>query len=192
MKENIEIFKKWIYYQIVESKLVYSSKKDSYMIRYKDKLAYIRFNNNIVEESVHDRYGDNIFYLYYDFNHYPLAISFYKAMMDVLTNDTKQTKYRILLCCSGGMTTSYFKMKMNQYLTLTHAPYYIDACAVSDASLIIDQYDMVLVAPQMVYKIEELHNMYPHKIIEPIDPLIFGSYDCAKLYKTITSLLTQS
>lgn len=187
---NIEIFKKWMIYQASDIPgMRIKEKNHTLYLSYKEKLALIKIStNNVIEESVHDRYGDGLFYLYYDFEHYSLAVSFFQAMLRVLIREENLFYHKILLCCSGGMTTSYFKLKMNKYLRLAHAPYYVEASALSDMGMIAHLYDAVFVAPQMTFAINRLKKEFPDKKIVPIDSEIFASYDCGKLYTLFTEL----
>lgn len=61
---------------------------------------------------------------------------------------------RILLVCGGGFSTSLLAESVNE--ALENADDYIEARPISDVKKIIDNFDIVLVAPQAKYKMNEI------------------------------------
>ena len=190
-KENRAVFYLWasMHARDYEGVTVKQKNQETLIFMYEDRSAtLIMHENGMHEEWVNDRYGDMHFYLHYEFKHYPLAVSFYRAMMKELTKKSAKHKERVLLCCSGGMTISYFKMQMNNYLALSHAPYTIDAAALCDVPAIAHRYDLILVAPQIRYATDKLKETIKDVPIDIIPTDIFATYDCAKLYERIQDL----
>jgi|GEM_PF-369135 len=191
MKDNRDIFRRWVYYRTKEFGNVTLSepKEDTYYISYNGIGATMSFlDNGFVEETIADRYGDAFFYLSYKFKHYPMAVSFYDHMMRALTNYHQSSTYMVLLCCSGGMTSTYFKQKMNRYLVLAGVPVRVSAASVNDVPYIGEGYDAILVAPQMRSSVDQVQADAPHCAVAPIAPAVFATYDCAALYDQIARL----
>ncbi len=185
--ENIEVFRKWAYYQVISHPdlRIEEENERTYCIFYQDKVArLVIWPIGIVEESIR-REEDLLFYLHYQFQTFNYATDLFERMLMKLMEDDHLSKHQILLCCSGGMTTTYFKEKMNKYLSLNHSLYHVDAAAVDQVHEIASEYDLVLVAPQMRYSLSDVQKQAPGCTVEPIEPKIFATYDCALLYEQI-------
>lgn len=187
MKANIEIFKKWMLYQIKNNALwSYQVEDNKMVIIYQDCKAEIHIYGDIIEESIVKK-EENIFYLFYSFQDYAYGKKMFSLLIDYLSHQKHKKTHKILLSCSGGMTTSYFKSRMKEYLSLRHLHYEIDAAAVEDIDYIADEYDLILIAPQVRYLLSHIKQIAPHCHVEPIDPAVFASYNCTKLYEQIAS-----
>ena len=73
---------------------------------------------------------------------------------------------------------------MQNYILKNNLPLIIEGAAVHTVEKKCLYYDLVLLAPQMRYKKEEIEEL-THKHVDVIDPQVFATYDCAKLYKQI-------
>lgn len=178
--ENIEVFRKWVYYQIINDSRLTLEEPDSqtYRIYYQDKVAsFVVWSIGVIEETIY--VGDQLlFYLHYQFYDFRFATDLFYRMIDKLIEKDKIMKRKILLCCTGGMTTSYFAEKMNKYCELNKLMYQIDATAVYRLDEFYQDYEMILIAPQLRYKVIELSQKYKPTIVQSIDPIIFATYDC--------------
>ena len=76
---------------------------------------------------------------------------------------------KVILCCSGGMTSGFFKEKMQNYILKNNLPLIIEGAAVHTVEKKCPYYDVVLLAPQMGYKKEEIETL-THKYVGVIDP----------------------
>lgn len=63
---------------------------------------------------------------------------------------------RILLCCSAGFSTSILMKKMYDYFDDNDIDIRLEAVPLSSVASVIEQWDMVLVAPQMSYGLSEI------------------------------------
>ncbi len=185
--ENIEIFKKWIYFQILNNqKLLLESYDDChYKMCYKDKVAYlVIWPQGIIEETMSQ--GDKIlFYLHYQFYNFYFAKDLFYRMIDKLTEEIVILDRNILLCCTSGMTTSFFADKMNKYCQLNQKLYHFQATSIYNLDELYQNYQFILIAPQLKYKIAELSSKYTSASIQSIDSLVFATYDCQSLLKQI-------
>ncbi len=187
MKANIDIFKKWMHYQIISTALwQYEEYDNKIVITYHDCKAEIHVYGDIIEESI-KKNEENIFYLFYSFNDYAYGKKMFNVFIEYLSHQKQKKTHKILLSCSGGMTTSFFKTRMMEYLSLRHLHYEIDAAAVEDIDYIADQYDLILIAPQVRYSLSHIKQIAPQCHVEPIDPTVFASYNCTKLYEQIAA-----
>ena len=98
--------------------------------------------------------------------------------------EEKVEPMKVILCCSGGMTSGFFKEKMQNYILKNNLPLIIEGAAVHTVEKKCLYYDLVLLAPQMGYKKEEIETL-THKHVGVIDPQVFATYNCGALYKQI-------
>lgn len=185
--ENIEVFKKWVYFQIKnDSRLTLEiSDSQTYKMTYQNKVAtFVVWPIGIIEETISD--GDKLlFYLHYQFYNFHFAMDLFYRMINKLTEDTEDEMKHILLCCTGGMTTGFFAEKMNKYCELNQLPYEISASAIYNLDNVFQDYELILIAPQLRYKVMELSQKYKPTIVKSIEPVAFATYDCQALLTQI-------
>lgn len=185
--ENIEIFKRWVFYRIkkFQELELYSINNDTYEIHYQNKVAlFVVWKNGIIEETIREN-DDVLFYLHFKFHDYKYGTDLFNRMLDKLLEDSTNKQYRVLLCCSSGLTTGYFADRANQYCKLNQLPYVIKASSIEEAPYIYKQYQMVLFAPQIQHSLYTLKEKLKDIEIRMIEASIFATYDCAKLIQLI-------
>ena len=185
-QEDLEVFRKWVYYQVENDPRLTLEKYDSrtYKIYYKKRVArFVIWSIGIVEEAIVE--GEQLlFYLHYQFYSFHYATNLFHRMIDKLTEEEKST-YHILLCCTGGMTTGYFAQKLNKYCQLNHLPYRIDAQAVHQLEKVYQNYDFIFIAPQLRYKQRELSQTLKPVPVYNIEASVFATYDCQAMIEVI-------
>ncbi len=173
---------------------MYYNLKDRENFKYEeDQMAFTQgayhaaiffYKNDLIEEVITK--GDvTVFYLYYQFTTYAHGKMMFEAMLTCLEEFKKQKEKRVLLCCSGGLTSAFFKAQMDDFLKLNHKHCHIEASAAEDVPMLKEHYDLILVAPQMRYLVKHLQKELPESTVEAIDPQVFATYDCARLYERI-------
>lgn len=90
----------------------------------------------------------------------------------------------ILLVCAGGMSTSLIVGKMKKEIENRHiTDIRVDANAIEELENIIDNYDVIMVGPQIRYKEPYIRNLCNQKgktyVIIP--PSVYGLVDGAKM-----------
>ena len=63
---------------------------------------------------------------------------------------------KILLVCAGGMSTSILMKKMEKFWEEKGVPLRIKAVGLSEYSDVFSQYDIILVGPQVSYRLKEI------------------------------------
>lgn len=80
---------------------------------------------------------------------------------------------KILLACSAGMSTSILEKNLNDYLASQQIEGKALAVSAAVAKSMIDEYDIVLLGPQVRFMLNEFKNLagdkIPVAIIEPRD-----------------------
>lgn len=64
--------------------------------------------------------------------------------------------YKIMLCCSAGMSTSLLVTKMKEAAAERELPVKIDAYSVAEFGEQVGQYQVVLLGPQVKYMLDDL------------------------------------
>lgn len=82
--------------------------------------------------------------------------------------------YKILIACSSGMSTSILVNNMLEYAKNNRINVIIDAISESNIKKVCDQYDLVLIAPQ----INHLFDFYQKYLVDVgVKTSIIGSFD---------------
>lgn len=189
-KTNIEIFKKWVYFQVMHDSRLTLVQYDerTYQIFYQDKVArFVVWPIGIIEEAIMQ--GEQLlFYLHYQFYNFHYATDLFYRMIEKLTEKEK-TSQKILLCCSGGMTTGYFAQRLHRYCQLNHLPYEFEATAIYNLEKVYHQYCLILLAPQLRFKRNELSEKCRPIPVEDIEASVFATYDCHAMIEHIERFL---
>lgn len=136
---------------------------------------------NIIELSVMNTYSNEAeFYLHFQMKTMKHAIELFYEMLTCIKKLVTQPVMRILLSCSGGMTTSYFAQKMNQAAQLLFMNYEADAVGYNNLFNIGHKYDVILLAPQISYMHAKVQEIFKNQIVLQIPPQVFAKYDVGK------------
>lgn len=183
-KENLEVYKRYLYFQLKDDSRFQTQFNDNeYHITYQSRTASFHFHDiGMIEEKIISD-DKQIFYLHFPLTTFPIALELYQCMINKLIEE-KVEPMKVVLCCSGGMTSGFFKEKMQNYILKNNLPLIIEGAAVHTVEKKCLYYDVVLLAPQMGYKKEEIETL-THKHVGVIDPQVFATYDCGALYKQI-------
>lgn len=99
---------------------------------------------------------------------------------------------KILLVCAGGMSTSLIVEKMKKEIEKRKLEdIKVDANTIEELEQVIDNYDVIMVGPQIRYKEPYIKSLCTQKskkyIIIP--PAIYGSVDGAKILDLAINLI---
>lgn len=99
--------------------------------------------------------------------------------------------YRIMLCCSAGMSTSMLVRKMRAVAEERGTPVDIEAYGVSEFDLQFARYQVVLLGPQVKYMAGSLaEKAAAHGIpVQPIDMMDYGMQRGDKVLDYALSLI---
>lgn len=142
--------------------------------KYHAKIEF--YENNLIELSIQDKSnGESLFYLHFEM--YDIKTtreniqSFFEFLKHPILKETldirnKQSDtLKILLCCTSGLTTSYLAYLMQEALNQNHRCVDVDAINYLELDSIQEQYDYILLAPQIAYRYQELRQKYGEKIM---------------------------
>lgn len=119
------------------------------------------------------------FFLHFQPVHEEHAKDLFREMISSLLSMKNSQTTKVLLCCSAGMTTSFFAEKLNEVARMNALDYDFSAVGVQEVYAHAKDYDVVLVAPQVGYEEVRLKRSIVDKLILKIPTQLFASYDAA-------------
>ena len=154
-------------------------------------LAEITFNPlNIIELKVtHKKTGEIDFYLHFQMKTLKHAIDLYKEMIDSLNQLTNKSKIRLLLCCSGGYTTGFFALKINEAIKVLELDMEVTATGYHRLYQEGNNYDVILLAPQVSFLQAEAQKILKGAVVLAIPPKIFAKYDVGRIISLVKDAL---
>lgn len=187
------IFRKWIFMQDRDYYDLYQSEtdKDAIIIENDYCYSYVTFNpQSIIELCVMNKTTNEMaFYLHFQFKTLKHAISLFNEMDECIKKMFNQPICRILLCCSGGMTTAFFADKIKNGIKLLNLNMEVAATSYQKLYNEGQNYDVILLAPQVSYVKLQVEKVFKNKIVLKIPTQIFASYNVGALITFIEESL---
>lgn len=140
----------------------------------------------IVEMAVDEKTGasdDDSFYLHFEPVDMDAAKENFNAMIQRLTAKKPDESLKILFSCTGGLTTGYFASKLNEASKILSRKYEFVAVPFAKVEEVAADFDIIMIAPQVGYKLQELSNKFPDSLVMKIPPKVFAAYDANELVK---------
>lgn len=128
---------------------------------------------------------ENKYYLHFELKDLAHAQKLFEDMLDVLFELKDQQKTKILLCCTSGLTTSFFKEKLNEAANLLGMNFEFNAVNFSQLYKVGFDYSVILLAPQIAFRFEEAREVLRDKIVLKVPPKMFARYDVPEMIKLI-------
>ena len=131
----------------------------------------------------------NLFFLHFELQDLARAQDLFKEMLEALDQQVTRTTTRVLLCCTSGMTTAMFAMRMNEAAKTLSLSFEFDALPFEQALADGEDYAAIMLAPQVSYRRREVAEAYPEKVVLEIPAKIFGAYDAGAAIRLLLSAL---
>ena len=129
------------------------------------------------------------FYLHFELKDLEHAKELFKEMISSLKALKKEKKIQVLLCCTSGITTSYFTEKLNEASELLNMNFSFQAVNYSRLFATAFESDIVLLAPQISYMYEKVKGILNDQLVICVPATIFGAYDVPKLISLVARKL---
>lgn len=84
---------------------------------------------------------------------------------------------KILLICNAGVSTSMVAQNMQEYCDANKLGHEILALPESEAKNIAQDWDILLMGPQMRYAMPMFAKLFPSKPLDSIPPALYGKMD---------------
>lgn len=146
----------------------------------------------ITELLISKKTDDDIcFYLHFELNDFDRAIELYHEMRVCFKEIIEMRTTEILLCCTSALTTTFFSNKMNDAVKLLGKPYSFSATSYNTLLQKAEKADIILVAPQIAFRLDEISRIYENKITLAVPPKIFASYNVGAMIDLIDQSLAK-
>ncbi len=186
MNEKISEFRSWILSQRIPSGTIEDA-GDTIKITTPSATGEVTFNDLdvfIIEMKVENRAdGENKFYLHFEFVDLAAAKENFTAMLRALNETNKNRVLKILFSCTGGLTTGYFAEKMSEASAILARKFEFNAVPEAKLYEVGGGYDIIMIAPQIGYKLQKISDKFPDTLVMKIPPKIFAAYDANELIK---------
>ena len=147
---------------------------------------------NIIELSVTNTFTNEIeFYLHFQMKTMKHAIELFHEMLESIHKLIHRPITKILLSCSGGMTTSFFAEKMNEAAKLLYLNFEVSAIGYNQLYNVGGDYDVIMLAPQISYMHAKVQEILKDQVVIKIPPQVFAKYDVGKTLGIIRDAMDQ-
>ncbi|MDO4807611.1 MAG: ROK family protein [Coriobacteriales bacterium] len=134
----------------------------------------------IVELRIEDRAtGEARFFLHFhpvDRDH---SIQLFGEMVQALVSIRSHQRTEVLLCCTAGMTTSFFAERLNQVAEAMGLDWVFSAVSVTEAYEHGRNKAAILIAPQIGYQAQRVQQVMGDVPVFQIPTAMFAAYDAA-------------
>ena len=134
----------------------------------------------IVELRIEERAnGETRFFLHFHPVERGHAIQLFREMVQALLAVGERRRTEVLLCCTAGMTTSFFAERLNQVAETMGLDWDFSAVSVTEAYEHGRDKAAILIAPQIAYQAERVQQVMGDVPVLQIPTAIFAAYDAA-------------
>ena len=143
-------------------------------------------NNTIVEFNIVSHKDNSVkFYLHFELNDEEHAKQLYDEMVETLIGLKDEKTIRVLLSCSAGLTTAMFADNLNSVAEMLGLDFEFNAVSYLSIYEEVENYDVVLIAPQIGYMLNRLRESLVNKPVLQIPTAVFASYDALSAIKFV-------
>lgn len=96
---------------------------------------------------------------------------------------------KVYLFCAAGMSTSLLVNKMNDAVKAKGVELFIEAHPVSAINTMGKEADVILLGPQVRYKLNDVKKQYPDRPVEVIEMRMYGTMNGAAVVDRVLELL---
>ena len=129
--------------------------------------------------------GKSMFYLHFDLNDLEHAKELFVEMTESLRKLKSEEKIKVLLCCSSGITTSFFVEKLNSGVKFLSLNYSFSAVSYNDLYVRAFDADIILLAPQIGFRLWRVREILKDKTVLMIPASVFAAYDVSALFSLL-------
>lgn len=149
----------------------------------KAKGEIIFYPMGLMELMITEKNSDkNIYYMHFEMNDFDHGKELINDMIsELITFQNADSTTKILLCCSGGLTTGFFAKKLNDTAKTLGIPYEFSAVSYMNVYEQGFIYDGVFLAPQIAYEFDKISAVLSDKVVRMIPNTIFAKFDPGKM-----------
>ena len=195
MKDAVREYHDWILDQEIDGCTLSATDGDGVEIEHELVKGWVNFYDiddmDIVEmrvERVLD--GEPAFFLHFEFEDPDRAKELFNEMATAIYDMTHREVRHVLLCCTVGMTTTFFSMKLNELAQTMGLDYDFSAVPIAEAKREGKNYAAVLLAPQVGHMRKEVAEALPGTPVIELPGSIFGAYNAPAALTLVVDTLS--
>ena len=142
-------------------------------------------------KTINKKDDDIVFFLHFELMEEERAKELFREMMEAFTELKNQQKTKVLICCSSGLTSSYFALQLNETAEYLKKEYEFDYASYSNLYEKGFDFSAVLLAPQIKYHLKEAKSILKDQFVEVIPAKVFAAYDTAAVIEGLELLKAQ-
>ncbi len=131
----------------------------------------------IAEYRINDAQDETVFYLHFELKDLDHARELFGEMKEALFKLKGASEIRALLCCSCGLTTSYFAMRLNEAAQSLGLRMNFQAVPFEKLYEAAADRDIIMLAPQIAYQLKDAQAILSDKIVTTVPVQVFSNYD---------------
>lgn len=117
----------------------------------------IIWDNNIIEEQLFNKKdGASVFYLHFEIDNIGQCHYLFNEFYQCLIKKSSGRRFKVLVCCSGGFTSSLFAAKLQELVEIKSYNIKVESVAYAYLPNQLKDYDMVFLAPQVAHQASKL------------------------------------
>lgn len=192
-KELVEQYRKWILHHDNARYRISENCQGTIELQTENYVASIFFYpEEIIELRIESiREGNTEFFLHFQMTEIEHAKTLFEELEKTLLTLDEAHPLKILLCCTSGLTTSYFANELNKAAEALNFQMIFKALPIREVYNKGFGYDAVLLAPQVSYEREHLQCALSGATVMNIPPQIFARYECGELIDLVRSELRE-
>lgn len=133
--------------------------------------------------------NENKFYLHFELREISYAEELFAEMLETITDLKHQQNLKILLSCTGGLTTGFFADKLNDAAKVLSLNYEFTAVPFQKLYEVAKNFSVILLAPQIAYQAKKAQDVLQNQLVLKIPPKVFASYDSGEMLQFIRAEL---
>ncbi len=190
-------FRSWIHTQHIDDCTISADEHDGISLEADAVHGIVGFYNIddeiVVEMRVEEDTSDTpAFFLHFALNDLDRAKELFGEMATVIDQMLHRTVRHVLLCCTCGMTTTFFASKLNELAQEMRVGYDFCARTVDEAKRSGSEYAAVLLAPQVGYERKAICAAFPGTLVMEIPARVFGTYDAAAALRLLLDAFAEA
>lgn len=194
MNELVESLRQWILAQGIDGCDMQETRTGNITLaseRAKGEVNFHSINDSTVVEMRVERMvdGESQFFLHFELVDLARAQELFDEMASVIIEMEKRQSHHVLLCCSCGITTTFFSNKLNECALQMSLGMDFCAMPLAEAKRAGTAFDAVLLAPQVGHQRKEVVQALPDTLVMELPARIFGAYDAPAALRLVTDAL---
>lgn len=166
MSELTQEYREWILEQAIEGCSLTETDKGNIVLEHDLVKGWVNFydiDGTIIVELRLERVldGEAAFFLHFELEGLVRAQNLFNEMVEVVDETTHREVRHVLLCCTCGVTTTFFANKLNELAQSFGIDYDFTAQPIESAKKNGEQYAAVLLAPQVGHQRKEVAEALP-------------------------------